>query len=93
MTWVAPTIAALALVGGLIAWAATLTFQAGRHAERMDVAGREIVELKAKVENHGFAINTWTQAVRLLEEVRLDVKSLMNGSQRRASARRVEEAE
>jgi len=77
--WVAVVVTGAVAVAGFGAWALALTFQAGKHAQRMDTAEKSLEKLQETVAGHANSISAWDQAVKLLEEVRKDVKSLMTG--------------
>lgn len=66
---------ALSILGAL----SVLIWHAGRHSQRLDSAETDIKDLKKVQDEHTRAINVWDQAVKLLEEVRHDVKNLLTG--------------
>lgn len=58
---------------------AILIYRAGRHSQRLDAHEQKIAKLEATQEEHSKAISAWDQALKLLQEVREDVKALMTG--------------
>lgn len=86
--WIIAVITAATAFLGFCGWALALTFQAGKHAQQMETAKADIVDLKVKVGEHARSISSWDQALNLLQEVRDDVKGLLTG--RLKPARRTE---
>ena len=76
---VAATAAAGAVIVTVLGGIVGLVYHAGRHAQRLSSAEKDIGELRAIQDEHSRAISAWDQALKLLEEVRHDVKNLLTG--------------
>lgn len=81
MTWeaLAAVAALVTLALSILGALGVLIWHAGRHSQRLDSAETDIKELKKVQDEHTKAINVWDQALKLLEEVRHDVKNLVTG--------------
>lgn len=71
--------AVVAVLVTIMGGAFALIYSAGKHAQRLDTHQREIEKLQATQDEHARSISAWDQAVKLLEEVRKDVKGLLAG--------------
>lgn len=81
MNWeaVAAVTAIVAVLVTVMSGMALLIYRAGKHTQRLDAHEAKIAKLETTQDEHSRAISAWDQALRLLEEVRGDVKALMTG--------------
>lgn len=71
--------AVVAVLVTIMGGAFALIYSAGKHSQRLDTHQKQIEKLEATTDEHAKAIGAWDQAVKLLEEVRKDVKGLLAG--------------
>jgi hypothetical protein len=82
--WIALAGLGITALGGL-GWLGTLTWHGGRQAQKLDNIIGKVDRIELTQTEHATAIATWPQVIKLLEEVRKDVKGLLTARVRRTS--------
>jgi hypothetical protein len=85
---------AVSAIGGIVTLVCTvlgsllmLAHNTGKHTERLNQHQRDIEKLQETADEHTRALGAWDTALRLLEEVREDVKGLLTGAHPRSPRR------